>query len=337
MFKSRNRYYFILGLAIYSFLNARFTIGDRLFEFDPGNTILFVSISIIVLALWESNRLIESKWEHLIPRIHPLVTHFIISVFGVVVISTTVLAGLYYTIGYPVEFNWANLKLSSAFGFRVNLFLNTVNAIVYYVNRSKAVELENEVQQKLLLESQHQSLRNQINPHFLFNSLNALATLVKTDKDQSEKFIEQLSQVYRYLLQHQETDIVTVREEMKFIQSYLYLLETRFGNALKISIDIDSSQEEKMIAPGVIQILLENAVKHNIANTKNPLHLSISMLNNTIVISNNLQFKDSEKTSTRIGLNNIIERYKFLSEESIGIVKTTKEFTVSIPLLSLNT
>lgn len=337
MFKSKYRYYFILGLAIYSFLNARFTIGDRLFEFDPGNSVLFLSITIIVLTLWELNRLIEQKWKYLIPKIHHLVTHFIISVFGLVIISVIVLAGLYYTIGYPVEFNWTNLKLSSAFAFRVNLFLNTVNAIVYYVNKSKAVELENEIQQKLLLASQHQSLRNQINPHFLFNSLNALSTLVKTDADKSEKFIEQLSQVYRYLLQHQETEVVTVREEMKFITSYLYLLKTRFGKALQISIDIDKAQEEKLIAPGVIQILLENAVKHNIANSKSPLHLNISMLNDTMVVSNNLQAKDSEKTSTKIGLNNIIERYKFLSEESIGIVKTTKEFTVSIPLLSLST
>jgi sensor histidine kinase YesM len=336
MFKSKNRYYFVLGLAVYSFLNARFTIGDRLFEFDPGDGVLFISISILVLALWEVNRWIESRWKFIIPRINHLITHFILSVIGVVLISLVVLTSLYYIIGAPVELNWVNLKLTAAFSFRVNLFLNTVNAVVYYIKKSKAVELENEVQQKLLLESQHQSLRNQINPHFLFNSLNALSSLIKKDIDQSEKFIDQLSRVYRYLLQHQETDVVTIKEEMRFINSYLYLLQTRFGQSLEISIDLDDSYQEKMIAPGVIQILVENAVKHNIASKKSPLKLSISVINETIVVSNNLQKKDAEKASTKIGLNNIIERYKFLSEESIGIVKTATEFTVSVPLLSMN-
>ena len=323
-------------MAGYSFLNARFTIGDRLFEFDPGNSILFLSISAIVLALWESNRLIENWHSRFPTRVHPLITHFFISVMCVVAISVAVLAILYYTVGAPVEFNWSNIKLSSAFGFRVNLFLNTVNAVVFYIDKSRKAELENEIQQKLLLQAQHQGLRNQINPHFLFNSLNALLSLVRADADRSEKFIERLSEVYRYLLEHQETEVVSIAQEMKFIEAYLYLLKTRFDKGLDIQIEVNESLKNKMIAPGVLQILIENAVKHNVVSPKKPLVLRISMVNDTLVVSNSLQEKKEESTSTKIGLNNIIERYKFLSDQNIGIAKTTSEFTVSIPLLNVS-
>lgn len=324
-------------MAVYSFLNARFTIGDRLFEFDPGNTILFFSITAIVFALWETNRLIQNLHNRFSTKVHPLIIHFFISIIGVICISILVLAILYYSVGSPVEFNWSNIKLSSAFGFRVNLFLNTVNAVVFYINKSRKAELENEIQQKLLLQAQHQGLRNQINPHFLFNSLNALASLVRVDVDRSEKFIERLSEVYRYLLEHQETDVVTIAEEMKFIEAYLFLLKTRFDKGLDVQIDVNEGIKNKMIAPGVLQILIENAVKHNVVSPKKPLFLSISMVNDTLVVTNSIQQKIEESTSAKIGLNNIIERYKFLSDQNIGIAKTTSEFTVSIPLLNVST
>jgi LytS/YehU family sensor histidine kinase len=203
------------------------------------------------------------------------------------------------------------------------------------MNRLKKSELQAEQLKKESIEAQFEVLRNQINPHFLFNCFNVLSSLVYKDADTSAKFIAQLSNVYRYLLYNQEKKIVQLKEELSFIDSYLFLLKIRFGDNIEIENSIDTESQDLYVAPAVLQMLIENAIKHNVVSRKNPLHVRINSINGFIVVTNNLQEKEMKEESTQIGLRNIQNRYEFLSNEKVLIEKSEKEFKVSVPLLQL--
>jgi sensor histidine kinase YesM len=176
-----------------------------------------------------------------------------------------------------------------------------------------------------------ESLRSQVNPHFLFNSLNVLTNLVYEDQDKAAKFIKQMSDVYRYLLETKDKEIVPLEEEKKFLTSYLFLQQIRFGDKLKLTISIDN--EKGMIPPLVLQMLVENAIKHNIIAEDKPLHIAIYMQPGYIVVQNNLQKKNIlVEDSTGIGLDNICKRYEFLTDRKVEVIDGEK-FTVRLPLI----
>jgi sensor histidine kinase YesM len=184
--------------------------------------------------------------------------------------------------------------------------------------------------------AQFEILKSQVNPHFLFNSLNVLSSLIYIDQKKAAKFVRQLSKVYRYVLEIKDKDIIRVKEELPFIESYIYLLKTRFDQNLSINMSISEQSEKKMIAPMVIQLLLENAIKHNVVSKSKPLTINITDNGSFLEISNNLQLKSSREKSSNTGLNNIRKRYDYLSTQKIEIVETDKIFNVKIPLLEDN-
>ncbi|HPH45431.1 MAG TPA: histidine kinase [Chryseolinea sp.] len=336
MFSHRYRLLFIALLSVYSYLNILFTVGNSFFDFKILSIHLFGVLAAVVLGVWELNRLVEKKIEKLkLKKVHPLLLLFFFSMINVVVVSVVSLSLVYLVSGMPLVFNFTHLKLLLAFGFRINLFLNCLNAIVFFMNRLKKSQLEAEQLKKISIEAQFEALRNQINPHFLFNCFNVLSTLVYKDADTSAKFIGQLSNVYRYLLYNQEKKVVQLREELGFIESYLFLLKIRFGENIEIENKIDRQSEDQYVAPAVLQMLIENAIKHNVVSRKNPLHIKIFSNNGFITVINNLQEKETKEESTQLGLRNIQNRYEFLSEDKVIIEKTENEFKVSIPLLQL--
>lgn len=176
-----------------------------------------------------------------------------------------------------------------------------------------------------------ESLRNQVNPHFLFNSLNALTNLVYEDQDKAAKFIKQLSEVYRYLLDTLDTEIVPLEEEKKFLNSYLFLQQIRFGDKLRLTVSLD--EKKCMVAPLVFQMLVENAIKHNIISEQSPLSIKIYTDGDFIVVENNLQKKeDSGEASPGIGLENIRRRYEFLTDKKVEVIERDK-FIVRLPMI----
>ncbi len=337
MFSNRYRYLFIFLLSAYSYLNILFTVGNSFFDFEILSIHLFGVLTAVVFGVWELNRLIERNIEkRSITKIHPLIVLFFMSMLHVVIVSIISLALVYLVLKMPFVFNFNHLKLLLAFGFRVNLFLNCVNAIVYFMNRLKKSQLEAEQLKKISIEAQFEALRNQINPHFLFNCFNVLSSLVYKDADTSAKFIAQLSNVYRYLLYNQEKKVVQLKEELGFIESYLFLLKIRFGENIEIENKIEKETEDQYVAPAVLQMLIENAIKHNVVSRKSPLQIRIFSEVGFIVVSNNLQEKELKEESTQVGLRNIQNRYEFLSDKKVQIKKTEKEFTVRIPLLQFS-
>ncbi len=199
--------------------------------------------------------------------------------------------------------------------------------------RNAAIETEKLRTEKLA--GQYRSLKDQLNPHFLFNSLNVLSGLVYENADKSAEFIQQLSKIYRYVLEIQQEELVSLEEEIKFAKSYLSLQKIRFEDSLRFEINVVNGKD-LFLPPLSLQLLLENAIKHNVASMEKPLHISIIQEGAHLKIKNSLQPKqhpDSE--STGIGLDNIKKRYALLSDSLPTIQKIEKEFIVVLPLLQL--
>jgi PAS domain S-box-containing protein len=188
--------------------------------------------------------------------------------------------------------------------------------------------------QKENLQSQFEVLKQQVNPHFLFNSLNVLTSLIKIDPNLAESFTERLSKVYRYVLENKEKDVVPLSTELEFLHSYLFLLEIRFMNKIQVQNNIQKSYYDYQVLPIAIQLLIENAIKHNTFSKSQPLRIDIfvdeeGMLN----IVNNLNIRETKPVSTGVGLENILRRYALIADFRPQFSKTSTHFIAKLPLL----
>jgi sensor histidine kinase YesM len=200
--------------------------------------------------------------------------------------------------------------------------------------RKSAIEAEQLRSEKL--SSQYQSLKDQLNPHFLFNSLNALSNLVYEDADRSAAFIQKLSKIYRYVLEIHQEEMVSLDRELDFAGNFLELQKIRFEDNLHFSVKV-SEENNYFLPPLSLQLLLENAIKHNIASQENPLFIHIVQQGDELLVSNTFQPKISQnEPSTGVGLENILSRYRILSDRIPEIVQTENEFLVRLPLLILS-
>ncbi len=188
--------------------------------------------------------------------------------------------------------------------------------------------------QKENLQSQFEVLKQQVNPHFLFNSLNVLTSLIKIDPDLAESFTERLSKVYRYVLENKEKDLVSLSTELEFLTAYLFLIEIRFMNKIVIEINIDKSYYDFQILPIAIQLLIENAIKHNTFSKAKPLKIGLYVdMQHRLNIVNNLNERETTFASTGVGLENISRRYALVSDQSPEFIKTKDQFIARLPLL----
>jgi len=207
--------------------------------------------------------------------------------------------------------------------------------MLYFRRRSQQLQARSEALEKQQLLNEIALLRTQVNPHFLFNSLSILSSLVHVDANLAEQFIEQLSRSYRYILEQKEQSLVTLRTELEFIKSYSFLLKIRFEHKFRLDIQLpDEILDDKKIAPLTLQLLLENAVKHNRMSEKEPLVVSVSVENGDIlVVKNRLQRRATAPVSTGTGLQNIINRYALLTDRPVWAGETEEAFVVKVPLL----
>jgi LytS/YehU family sensor histidine kinase len=196
----------------------------------------------------------------------------------------------------------------------------------------KNTAIEAESLKKEQAEARFETLKHQTNPHFLFNSLNVLTTLVHKDADQAEEFVRQLSSVYRYVLDNRNVEVVPIRTELEAIKAYAHLMKIRFEEGFNLEIKIEDHQQ--LIPPMTLQLLVENALKHNVASQKKPIYISITEEVDFIKVRNNLQVINIKKDSTGLGLSNIIERYKYLTDQAVEVVKTESHFEVRLPKLT---
>ena len=337
MFKSRYRYIFIALLAGYSYLNILFTGGNRLFESAMTPWQFLMMILITVLLIWESNRLLFRFFEHhdssLSRKLTPLVPFFLASLASTVLIAVVATYAVAYFWSVSLTEYGDQLKLSLAFVFRINLFLHTINAIIYFNSKLKNTMVEAERLKTISIESQFEALRNQINPHFLFNSLNVLSEVVYQDADLASDFIRQLANVYRYLLYNQENKTVSLKTEMEFIEAYVFLLKIRFDEQVVVNNDTATVDREAFqLPPASVQLLVENAIKHNVTSRKRPLQIDIFIENEYLVVRNAVQRK-ANQTVGGVGLNNIRMRYQHLVNKEVKIVEEEGMFVVKLPMI----
>ncbi|MGV3558213.1 sensor histidine kinase [Larkinella arboricola] len=184
------------------------------------------------------------------------------------------------------------------------------------------------------VQAQFSALKNQVNPHFLFNSLSILSSLVETNTPLSVQYINRLSKVYRYILEQRNAERISLKSELEFINSYLFLLNIRFSDKLRVVIDIPEGDAARYgIAPLTLQLLIENAVKHNQMSSEKPLVVTIQKQHDTLIVRNGLQLRPKKEESTGLGLQNIISRYKLLTTKPVVVDEKEHEFVVHIPLL----
>jgi LytS/YehU family sensor histidine kinase len=207
---------------------------------------------------------------------------------------------------------------------------------MFALSRWKSTLVETEKLRRENVQAQLDTLRSQVNPHFLFNSLNTLTSLVHDNPDLSVEFIQKLSRTYRYVLEIRDRELITLGEEMECVHAYLFLLNTRFGDNLKVNISIPGEAEKLYLAPLSLQLLIENAIKHNVVSNRKPLQIFIEVKDgDTLVVRNNLQKKEQEQAGTRSGLENIRNRYALLVKREIEVKESAEEFTVTLPLIKL--
>ena len=238
----------------------------------------------------------------------------------------------FHLFGYTYNSNTLRLWLLQ--GIVVNLIFETLWEVIYIIDQYKESLTEKELLELMNTEQEFENLKSQINPHFLFNCFNTLSGLISEDKKMADHFLNELSKVYRYVLNSNQNDLTTVQSEARFIQSYLALLQTRYGPALHVNIAIDESCFSRTIPTMSLQLLVENTVKHNIVSKKDPLYIDIySTPENELIVSNNLQPRQRKESSTGIGLKNIKSKYNLLKEPGFEWGTYNNRFVVKLPLI----
>lgn len=255
---------------------------------------------------------------------------------------TCLLTYLLHVTGYlGYRFSLDSFILALLTGLVINIVATSVFEGFYIFQnwRDALLEAENfkleaEKLKKANLQSQLEGLKSQVNPHFLFNSLNSLSALISKNPEKAEEFLDEMSKVYRYLLRTNEQELTTLAAEIKFAGSYFHMLKTRYGEGIAMEVDIAKEYDDYLLPPLTLQMLLENAVKHNVILKEDPLVISIRTdANDNLIVSNTLFKKRLMVQSNKVGLANISTKYRLLNQPDIVVDETDKEFRVTIPLI----
>ncbi|WP_153796691.1 sensor histidine kinase [Foetidibacter luteolus] len=228
---------------------------------------------------------------------------------------------------------WGYAFFISVFIF---FFFLVVYDIFYHYARLRHAEKENELLEKEKLRAELNQLKGVVNPHFLFNNLNSLSSLIAESPPQAELFLDELTKVFRYLLRNNQTELASLAQELDFIQSYYHMLRIRYGMGININFQVSEQCRQLMLPPLTLQLLVENAVKHNRVHKDNPLMIELSDAGGqTLVVRNNVSKKEGRVESTGIGLQTINARYKMLGRAGITVQHTEHFFEVTIPLIEV--
>ncbi|WP_438423658.1 sensor histidine kinase [Aquimarina macrocephali] len=208
-------------------------------------------------------------------------------------------------------------------------------AVYYYIRLKKSIK-EEEQAKRVIVQTQLDALRNQAQPHFLFNSLNTLRDIIdQNSKEDAKEFVDKLSDVYRFILQSGNVNLTSLREELRFAKAYIHIQSERFGDNLKLNWHIPKTALDAMIAPMSLQLLLENAIKHNVISKRKPLVIHVEAKDHQLIVQNKIELKSTKIPSTKVGLKNIQKRYALISNKSPEIKNDGNQFTVSLPLLKI--
>jgi len=329
---------FIIGIFV-------FAIGNALsggFDFKSLNEglINFGFYQLYSFVLGYSNMYYFDYLERRKWGIKDRIKRIVIGISGSVIIT---LVGLFvlrlltsiYVNGRSFEYFIDHETFRSyRFGLWITLTIVIIFHFVYFYNRYQQNKIK---EQKVIAgtaSAKFDALKNQLDPHFLFNSLNVLISLIEENPDNAQKFTTALSKVYRYVLEQKNKELVTVDEELQFAKTYMSLLKMRFEDGIIFEMPERSKNPESKVVPLSLQLLLENAVKHNMVTTSKPLRIRIYEEHDNLIVENNLQPKQIIKKSSGVGLSNIMQRYQLLTNKKVNINKEAYRFAVALPMLT---
>lgn len=291
--------------------------------------------ALISFLLWVGNRFLTKRLDKTLSWARwGNVRFFTQLVLGLAYLAILI-NGTYYAIKIPITGSPPSLEqliVANAWGIIIFVPVFSIYFSLHFLRHWRRTEVEMERFQKESMRSQLDALKNHLDPHFLFNNLNILASLIDKNKDASKEFIHKFAEVYRSILKSKAEDLILLSDEMKFIESYIFLIKTRFEENIQFRISVNSL--EKMLPPLTIQMLIENAIKHNKITETEPLVISIIEEGTELVVANSLNSSVSE-SSSGTGLNNIKRRYAHFTDKPVDVSEQNGKFEVRIPLLEI--
>lgn len=342
MFSHKYRYIFILILSGYTYVNTILCEVYKYFHIEIEWYVAFGTITAITLGVWEASRLMEPFFNRKLQSTKNKIKTLLLFCGAGSIATTLLTAGVVFFVSmvlhhYSISNTLIPLKLNLIYAWLANLLFHLLSAIKFYFTEYKRKWMEAEELKRISAQAELQVIKSQINPHFLFNNLNVLSALIMKNNEEANKFIEEFSKVYRYILSNHDKELVELRTELDFIEPYIFLLQKRFADSLTVELNIPESYRHYYIIPASLQLLIENAIKHNIISKARPLVINVHVNgNNTVVVSNNFQPRETAVASTKIGLNNIKKRYWLVSGQEVTVDAGVEIFSVAIPLLNLN-
>lgn len=316
------------------FLIALFSHPDNLFSGDILFHYILYSI-LLTFFFWKGNmfiiRILNKRYSWIKETQKMLTLHLSLVFFYNTLVILTFYLYLWFIVNHKQDMH--NFVQSIKGGFYMCMSITAIATLFsysynFFKNWKISVIKEEELKREQIV-LKYEALKNQVNPHFLFNSLNVLTALIEMDKDASIKYVKQLSEVMRYVLEQNSTELVSIGTELKFIDSFVYLLKIRFNENLNLSIKI--ADAAFFIVPVALQILIENAVKHNEISSDKPLQIEITEDDDYVLVQNNIQKRNYLPDSNYIGLKSLAFQYEILSDKRLEIDNNGSHFTVKIP------
>jgi two-component system LytT family sensor kinase len=329
---------FLIAMPVIAWLMNYILYDERIYREWEVWLFSFPLICLLQYFTWLLQMWCVSKIQNRFPALKQTTTRVLIvtALTGMTVFFffLTIFAIYHYFAILDYHYSKGDARLALILGISVNLIFITLCEVFYSIEKYKENLAEKELLEHMNVMQEFENLKSQVNPHFLFNCFNTLSSLMFENKAEAEVFLDELSQVYRYLLRTNVAGVATLGNEIKFISSYYQLLKTRHGEALHMQLEIDKKYHNYLLPSFSLQLLIENAVKHNIASRQHPLKLEIFTTSaNQLVVNNNLQPKIKKERSASIGLNNIRHKYKLMQQTGFQVVEGERNFMVVLPLV----
>lgn len=301
----------------------------------------YVYFILLAYLIWQGNRYLlfrtRKRFTWFDKPMEKLILLLMNNVFYTAPLTIAWLCMWYIWAGFP-KTDWSAIEMVVLINVICVLFVTHVYETVFLVKEKESETVKNAQLQQAKAEAELTALKNQVDPHFMFNSLNTLSFLVKSDPDKALLFTENLAEVYRYILIQKDHTLVILEDELEFTQRYTHLLHLRFGKALRIKKHFNgSSEKDYLIPPTSVFVAFENAVKHNEISEQNPLAIDIDVKDNRLTITNHIQQKGNKQNSSKIGLKNLTERFHLITGNHIEAYQKDGKFIVSLPLTPITT
>lgn len=310
----------------------------------PSDRLTTVEIVVTLLASlffsafdWLINRFILIGLRKRYPSLKDSVkrlTFLFLGILTTVVVVDFIGVSLVSTFSENISYNFPERTRSLVIVILLTIMTMAIYEAVYFFVLLKKSIREEEQAKQAIIQAQLDTLRNQAQPHFFFNTLNTLRDIIdQSPKEDAKQFVDKLSDIYRFLLESGNTNLISLKDELKFVKAYIHIQSERFGENLKLNWNIPEALPGIMIVPMSLQLLLENAIKHNVISRAKPLEVNINIKDDYIIVDNKIQKKSTQLPSTKVGLKNIEKRYTLISNRSVQIANDGSKFSVSLPLL----